>query len=64
MAIVLIYLAGFGLIAFLAGFFYSLSVRSRKRYTCPSCGERIQTEHLDASHCSFCGTPLERRIED
>ena len=40
--------------------FYSFSVRSRKAYRCPECGERVITEYLDAQRCGHCGAPLER----
>lgn len=48
----------------LAVIFYTLSVQSRRRYVCPACGERVHTEHLEASHCSTCGAPLNRDYHD
>ena len=48
----------------LAILFFTLSVQSRKHYTCPNCGERYTTEHLDASHCNSCGAPLRREYSD
>lgn len=60
MVVVLVYGTIFIVIALLALLFYSLSVGSRRRYSCPECGERIETEHLDAKHCSMCGAPLDR----
>lgn len=54
-----------GIVAIVLGvFFYTLSVQSRKRYICPACGERVHTEHLDASHCSTCGASLNRDYHD
>jgi len=38
--------------------FYYFSVKSRKKYTCPKCGEEITTEHLDAKHCNVCGAEI------
>ncbi len=40
--------------------FYLMSASSRKSYACPSCGEHITTEYLEAGYCSKCGTPLQR----
>jgi ribosomal protein S27AE len=60
MFILVIYGGAFLVIVLLAVFFYSRSVQSRKNYTCPKCGERIQMEHMDASHCNSCGAPLTR----
>lgn len=37
---------------------YGLARASRKQYVCPQCGERIETEHLDAKRCSTCGAML------
>lgn len=44
----------------LAIFFYFLSVRSRKSYRCPQCGEKIRVEHMKASRCGMCGAPLKQ----
>ena len=44
----------FGVIAFI------LAIKSRKTYRCPSCGEAIRTEYLDARRCGMCGAPLTR----
>ena len=46
-------LVGIPLVLFL------FSAASRRAYRCPSCGERITTEHLRASHCNSCGAPLQ-----
>lgn len=64
MAIATVYLLGFVLFGFFGLLFYLLAVQSRKHYTCPQCGERIQTEYLDASHCNMCGAPLNRSHND
>ncbi len=64
MAIVLVYVGILLAILFFAVLFYTLAVQSRKNYTCPVCGERIQMEHLDASHCNTCGAPLDRADTD
>ena len=64
MVILLVYGAIFIAIVLLAIFFYSLSVQSRKNYTCPNCGESIQMEHMDASHCNSCGAPLKPKYSD
>ena len=37
---------------------YLYSVSTRKYYTCPECGEKFRTEHMEASHCSTCGAEL------
>ncbi len=42
--------------------FYVLAVSSRRRYCCPKCGEKLQTEYLDAKRCGMCGAPLERSL--
>ena len=38
--------------------FYALSVSSRKSYHCPTCGEVVKVEHMNAHHCGMCGAPL------
>ncbi len=38
--------------------FYSFSVKSRKRYRCPECGEKLATEHMSASRCGMCGAEI------
>lgn len=39
---------------------YFFSVRSRKSYRCPQCGERItNVEYMQAKRCGMCGAPLE-----
>jgi hypothetical protein len=60
MEILLVYtLIGLGLIV-LCVIFYFFSVRSRRSYACPQCGERITTEYLDARRCGMCGAELRR----
>ncbi|MBN2312200.1 MAG: hypothetical protein JXR94_24690 [Candidatus Hydrogenedentes bacterium] len=43
---------------------YLLSVRSRKQYRCPACGERLSVEHMEAKRCNLCGAPLEKTEGD
>ena len=39
---------------------YFFSVRSRKSYRCPQCGESItNVEYMQAKRCGMCGAPLE-----
>jgi len=39
---------------------YLFSVRSRKSYRCPQCGEAIKNvEYMKAKRCGMCGAPLE-----
>jgi len=37
-------------------FFFAYA--SRRTYTCPTCGEKFQTEYLIAKRCSTCGALL------
>ncbi len=39
---------------------YVFAVASRKSYRCPQCGEKMTTEHLNATHCGHCGVELRR----
>lgn len=41
--------------------FYLFSRMSRKSYRCPSCGEELRTEYLNAKNCNMCGASLEER---
>ena len=50
-----------GLVIGLPVMFYIFSRMSRKSYRCPSCGEELRTEYLDAKHCNMCGASLEER---
>ena len=57
-AIVLIYGVG-GAIIFGLGIVFTIrAVLSRKTYRCPSCGERVRVELMNATHCNTCGAPL------
>jgi ribosomal protein S27AE len=64
MLVLLIYIGGAAFIGLIGLTFYLISVQTRKRYTCPACGERLQTEHMNASHCNMCGAPLDRVVRD
>lgn len=37
---------------------YKNSVKSRKYYVCPSCGESFRTEYMDSKCCKVCGAKL------
>lgn len=37
---------------------YDKSVKSRKYYKCPECGESFRTEHMDSKCCKVCGAQL------
>ena len=37
---------------------YQKSVKSRKYYKCPQCGERFRSEHMESKHCKVCGAEL------
>lgn len=39
---------------------YHFAVKSRKSYSCPECGEKMEVEHMEASRCSMCGALLEK----
>jgi len=43
---------------FFAAIFYYFSLKSRKTYYCPECGEIIMVEHMDTSRCGVCGSSL------
>jgi len=64
MVVLMIYIAVAVLIGLFGLFFYLLSVQTRKKYSCPACGEQLRTEHMNASHCNMCGAPLERLGRD
>ena len=61
MRILIMLMVPAGLVA-LGILFYVLAVSSRRRYRCPKCGEKLQTEYLDAKRCGMCGAPLERSL--
>ena len=58
--LIVLFIYGFiGIVVVVAGgLLYARSVRSRKRYCCPKCGEQISVELMEAGHCNLCGTPL------
>ena len=43
---------------------YNASLKSRKYYICPNCGESFRTEHMNSKCCKVCGTPLELKSDD
>ncbi len=45
-------IVGFGIL------FYYFSVRSRKTYACPECGESVRVEHMETARCGMCGSLL------
>ena len=40
-------------------FVYNKSLKSRKYYKCPKCGESFRSEHMKSKCCKVCGTELE-----
>lgn len=42
----------------IAAICYYFAVKSRKSYTCPECGEKINVEYMEARHCGMCGALL------
>lgn len=38
---------------------YNKSVKSRKYYKCPQCGESFRTEHMESKRCKVYGAELE-----
>ncbi|MDM8524018.1 hypothetical protein QUF80_11680 [Desulfococcaceae bacterium HSG8] len=44
----------------LSAIFYYLSVRSRKQYKCPECGESVNVEHMETARCGMCGSLLKK----
>jgi hypothetical protein len=46
------------LVAMAVGGVWYFAVLSRKSYECPSCGERLTVEYMEARHCNVCGAPL------
>ena len=43
---------------------YKTSVKSRRYYICPNCGESFRSEHMNSKCCKVCGTKLEEKIDD
>lgn len=58
--IVAVYFLVIGAIGAIAFYF---AYKSRRTYVCPSCGEKIRTEYLEAERCSVCGTSLKQEAE-
>ncbi len=50
------------LIALSAIVFY-FSLRSRKKYKCPECGESVNVEHMETARCGMCGSLLRKEEE-
>ncbi len=42
---------------------YNKSVKSRKYYVCPNCGESFRSEHMDSKCCKVCGTELRLKTD-
>ena len=40
---------------------YRNSLKSRKYYICPNCGESFRSEHMKSKCCKVCGTELEEK---
>lgn len=47
-----------GVIVICALIAYDKSLKSRKYYKCPECGESFGSEHMDAKCCKVCGAQL------
>jgi ribosomal protein S27AE len=43
--------------------FYYFSVRSRKKYKCPECGEFVNVEYMETTRCGMCGSLLKKKEE-
>ena len=37
---------------------YDKSLKSRKYYKCPECGESFRSEHMESQCCKVCGAQL------
>jgi len=48
------------LVVLLGVVLFYFSYQSRQTFSCPTCGEKITTEYLDARHCSMCGADLKK----
>ncbi len=42
---------------------YKKSVKSRKFYICPQCGESFRSEHMESKCCKVCGAELEEKAD-
>ena len=40
---------------------YNNSLKSRKYYRCPKCGESFRSEHMVSKCCKVCGAELEEQ---
>jgi|GEM_PF-6471837 len=55
--IFVIYLVGFLVACALGGLFWILAIKSRKTYSCKTCGEVTENmEHMNAKRCNVCGS--------
>ena len=43
---------------------YRNSIKSRKYYICPHCGESFRTEYMNSKCCKVCGASLEEKNDD
>lgn len=43
---------------------YTNSVKSRKYYICPHCGESFRSEHMNSKCCKVCGAPLDEKEDE
>ncbi len=61
----IIFLSKFWNIVLVLGFIficiwaYNKSIKSRRYYKCPQCGESFRMEHSQARCCKVCGAELE-----
>jgi len=42
---------------------YINSIKSRKYYVCPNCGESFRSEHMTSKCCKVCGANLEEKLD-
>lgn len=40
---------------------YRNSLKSRKYYICPNCGESFRSEHMNSKCCKVCGAELQEK---
>ena len=58
---VLLFYVALGIaVVVLGAVLFARSVRSRRRYWCRQCGERMTVELMEARNCNQCGAPLDR----
>ena len=48
------------ILAVIAAVCYYFSVKSKKTYTCPECGEKVKVEHMETTRCGVCGALLKQ----